>query len=94
MRLSPLSRLLSLPSPPLRARFVLEAMYAGTYLSAIAHKRTSLFLTLVGGGAFGNDKRWIYETLFNIHARMGRHPQNTIKKVRSFPSSPYSSLPR
>ena len=45
------------------ARLVLEASYEATFCAAILNaSRTgnrSLYLTLVGGGAFGNDMDWI-----------------------------------
>jgi len=45
------------------ARLVLEAAYEATFCAAIANKVENgddrLFLTLLGGGAFGNDLRWI-----------------------------------
>ena len=45
------------------ARLVLDATYEATFASAVENAartgNASLFLTLVGGGAFGNDQRWI-----------------------------------
>ncbi|TDT45345.1 hypothetical protein CLV90_2432 [Maribacter spongiicola] len=50
------------------ARIVLEATYEATLYSAMINlknnKSNSVFLTLVGGGAFGNDLDWILESLF------------------------------
>jgi len=55
------------------ASLVLESAYESTLLAAtIQKKRTGVdrvLLTLLGGGAFGNDPRWIYEAIkraFNI----------------------------
>lgn len=49
------------------ARLILEATYEATFHSALLnikkHNSNKLFLTLVGGGAFGNDIDWIYESL-------------------------------
>lgn len=49
------------------AELVLEAAYEATFWAAILnHARTgnsTLFLTLLGGGAFGNDSRWILKSL-------------------------------
>ena len=46
------------------ASLILDAAYEATFLATIENfKKTGnnrLFLTLVGGGAFGNDKRWIF----------------------------------
>jgi len=64
-----------------KAQFVLEAMYTGTYLSALIHKKKHLFLTLVGGGAFGNEKEWIFEAIFAAHKRWGKHAESALEKV-------------
>ena len=49
------------------ARLILEAAYEATLLAALLnYKRTgnpTLYLTLLGGGAFGNDTRWIVESM-------------------------------
>ena len=49
------------------ASIVLEAAYEATFLCAIVnHKKNNnpnLFLTLLGGGAFGNDLAWIFAAL-------------------------------
>jgi len=55
------------------ARFLLHGAYRGTFLSAIhnshrlAHTnwpgKNKLFLTLIGGGVFGNDIHWILEAI-------------------------------
>ncbi len=41
------------------ARLVLEAAYEATLLCARAEGISTVFLTLLGGGAFGNDGSWI-----------------------------------
>ena len=45
------------------ASLVLEASYEAAFCAAILNSRNtgnnSLFLTLLGGGAFGNDTKWI-----------------------------------
>ncbi|QWX85221.1 hypothetical protein H0I23_06175 [Cellulophaga sp. HaHaR_3_176] len=50
------------------ARIILEATYEATLYSAMINlkknKSNSVFLTLVGGGAFGNDLDWILDSLF------------------------------
>jgi hypothetical protein len=43
------------------ARLVLEATYEATLRAALSLGASRVFLTLVGGGAFGNDQRWIVE---------------------------------
>ena len=49
------------------ARVILEATYEATLYSAMINlektKSNKVFLTLVGGGAFGNDIDWILESL-------------------------------
>ncbi|MEP2280373.1 hypothetical protein [Maribacter sp.] len=51
------------------ARIILEATYEATLNTAMQNlknnKSNKVFLTLVGGGAFGNDLDWILESLFN-----------------------------
>jgi len=56
-----------------RCRFILELAYHSTYLSAIVNNRNHIFLTLVGGGAFGNNKEWIYDAILSAHRRWGIH---------------------
>lgn len=41
------------------ARLILEAAYEATMCAAILNASNRLFLTLLGGGAFGNDTAWI-----------------------------------
>lgn len=49
------------------ATLVLEAMYEATLLAGVINAATSgsnrVFLTRVGGGAFGNDFRWIHAAI-------------------------------
>ena len=49
------------------ARLVLEAAYEATFLVAILNasrtKNHSLYLTCLGGGAFGNNSEWIYDAI-------------------------------
>ena len=49
------------------ARLVLEASYEATICAAILNCRSTgnnrLFLTLLGGGAFGNETSWILESI-------------------------------
>eukprot|EP01127_Copromyxa_protea_P015976 TRINITY_DN4681_c1_g3_i1.p1 TRINITY_DN4681_c1_g3~~TRINITY_DN4681_c1_g3_i1.p1 ORF type:complete len:879 (+),score=136.53 TRINITY_DN4681_c1_g3_i1:23-2638(+) len=64
-----------------KAGFILQASYCGTYLSSICNKRKKLFLTLIGGGAFGNTPDRIVAEMVNAHCEWTSHPQNTIEKV-------------
>ncbi len=49
------------------ARLVLEATYEATFLAALINYANTgnpkLFLTLVGGGAFGNPAAWIFDAI-------------------------------
>ena len=50
------------------ARLILEASYEATFRAALLHKpeegkRRTLFLTLLGGGAFGNHIDWILDAI-------------------------------
>ena len=49
------------------AHLVLEAAYEATLYAAVLNRRTTgnrrVYLTLLGGGAFGNDTRWILDSL-------------------------------
>ena len=40
-----------------------------------------MVLTLLGGGAFGNEKRWIFESIYKVHQLYSRHPKSQIEKV-------------
>ena len=46
-----------------KSMFLLQAAYENSYLSAIKHGRRKLFLTLIGGGMFGNDFKWIHDAI-------------------------------
>lgn len=60
------------------ARLVLEAAYEATLCAAIwnlhAHGRHPLFLTLLGGGVFGNETGWILDSLARAVDRYGAWP--------------------
>ena len=49
------------------ARLILEATYEATFYSALINyektKNNKVFLTLVGGGAFGNKFEWIFDAI-------------------------------
>jgi hypothetical protein len=45
------------------ARLVLEASYEATVLAARHHGIQTLYLTLLGGGVFGNDDGWISDAI-------------------------------
>lgn len=49
------------------AKLILDATYEATFFAALKNYQNTannmLFLTLVGGGAFGNDDKWIFEAI-------------------------------
>ena len=68
-----------------KAKALLRAAYLGSYLSAIETGCENLFLTLIGGGAFGNDLQTIFIEILNAHKRIALHRNNTtLKKVELF----------
>lgn len=52
------------------ARLILEATYEATFLAAMKNMEVNnsnlVYLTLVGGGAFGNEEYWILESLEKV----------------------------
>jgi hypothetical protein len=60
------------------ARVILEALYESTLyagmLNMIEHQSNIVYLTLVGGGAFGNEEYWIIESM-----------QKAFKKFKNVP---------
>ncbi|WP_092581042.1 hypothetical protein [Hyunsoonleella jejuensis] len=60
------------------ARVILEATYESTLLAGVLNmennKSNKIFLTLVGGGAFGNEEYWILESM-----------QKAIRKFKNVP---------
>jgi hypothetical protein len=55
------------------ARLILEAAYEATWAAAILNAEKTgnrtLYLTLLGGGAFGNDPRWILDAIHHAATR-------------------------
>jgi hypothetical protein len=51
-----------------KMRFLLDAAYKATYVAAKARQSTHLFLTLVGGGSFGNPLGVVAEAMARAHA--------------------------
>lgn len=54
-----------------KVKLILDSAYEGTYLAARTHDREKIFLTLIGGGVFGNPKKWIYESIMQAHKKWG-----------------------
>uniref|UniRef100_A0A6B2L562 Uncharacterized protein n=1 Tax=Arcella intermedia TaxID=1963864 RepID=A0A6B2L562_9EUKA len=59
------------PNSATKGKMVLDLGYQGTYLAALAAEKKILVLTLIGGGAFGNEKEWIYQSIVNAHQKWG-----------------------
>lgn len=49
------------------AQSIIDAAYEGTILSAIAHGKKRVFLTMVGGGVFGNKTTWPSKAMMRMH---------------------------
>jgi len=64
-----------------KCRFILDYAYQSTYISAITNKRTQIYLTLVGGGVFGNKREWIYEAIIHAHKKWCVLGQSSISRV-------------
>eukprot|EP01089_Gocevia_fonbrunei_P018558 TRINITY_DN6303_c0_g1_i1.p1 TRINITY_DN6303_c0_g1~~TRINITY_DN6303_c0_g1_i1.p1 ORF type:complete len:489 (-),score=94.01 TRINITY_DN6303_c0_g1_i1:24-1490(-) len=64
-----------------KCKFILDSAYEGSYMSAIKHGKKKLFLTLIGGGAFGNNKAWIYEAILKAHLKWANHPASKLETV-------------
>ena len=71
----------------LKMRLLQRACYQGTYLSAICMKSKKLFLTLVGGGVFGNSLEIIAEEIGRAHMTIGAN-----KKINGIVSDVYLLL--
>lgn len=70
-------------------RFVLEATYEATFYAALQNfKKTGnkrLFLTLVGGGVFGNKSEWIFDAIGLALSRFAKVPLDV--KIVSYGAS-------
>jgi len=64
-----------------KCRFALDLAYFGTYLEAIINGRSRIFLSMVGGGAFGNKKEWIYSAMIGAHKKWGIKAKTLLEKV-------------
>jgi hypothetical protein len=72
--------------------FILHAAYEGTYIrfvqniclhlfifkSAIHENRKKIYLTMVGGGVFGNNPSKIFDVILWAHKKWGGHPKSEI----------------
>ena len=55
------------------AQLVLQAAYEATICAAIINQSNKLFLTLLGGGAFGNEDAWIIGAIERAVIRYREH---------------------
>jgi hypothetical protein len=62
-------------------RSLLRAAYEGVYLAAILRKRKVLYLTLVGGGSFGNPIPLIVDEIQRAHDKWAGHPASILQEV-------------
>lgn len=69
-----------LPDSPAKSRALLRAAYMGTYLSAINTGCEVLYLTLIGGGAFGNSIKIIFDEILNAHKMIAMNEKNRCLK--------------
>jgi len=64
-----------------KSKFVLDMSYQGTYMSAVKHQRTQIFLTPVGGGVFGNPIEWIIDAIIIAHKKWAIQETSSLKKI-------------
>lgn len=73
------------------ATLILEAAYEATFYIALKNyektKNNKLFLTLLGGGAFGNDKKWIFGAIEKSIKKFANTPLDV--KIVSYGASNY-----
>ncbi len=73
------------------ARLILEALYESTLYTGVLNMEknnsNTIYLTLVGGGAFGNEEDWILESLEKVLLKFKNVPLN-IKIVSHRKSNP------
>jgi hypothetical protein len=61
-------------------RALLRAAYEGVYLAAILRQRRKLYLTLVGGGCFGNPIAMIVQEIQRAHELYANHPASVFEE--------------
>lgn len=67
-----------LESNGVKAKLLLEAAYMGTYLAAIRHGCKKVFLTLIGGGVFGNSTATILDVIEKVHLEIACKEKNDV----------------
>lgn len=68
------------------ARLVLEASYEATILTARRCGIDRVYLTLLGGGVFGNDKTWIEDSVLRALSMAGGLDVRIVSRGRSSPA--------
>ncbi|CAB9500420.1 expressed unknown protein [Seminavis robusta] len=63
------------------SRALLRAGYEGVYLAALMRRTKHLYLTLVGGGVFGNPNQLIVQELAHAHKKWASHPASCLEAV-------------
>jgi hypothetical protein len=72
-----------LPTGRAKARLLLRAAYRGAYAAALAQGCERLYLSIIGGGQFGNNACDTLEEIFAAHSDLGRSALNrSLKLVR------------
>jgi hypothetical protein len=71
------------------AKMILEATYEATFYVALKNyertKNNKVFLTLIGGGAFGNEKEWIFNAIVGSVKKFSKTPLDV--KIVSYETS-------
>ena len=71
------------------SKLILEATYEATFYAALENynktKNNKVFLTLVGGGAFGNSNEWIFEAIAKSVKKFAKTPLDI--KIVSYKTS-------
>jgi hypothetical protein len=60
------------PNLLIKLNFLLEAAYTSAYLAAHKCRAPVLWLTLVGGGVFGNFIDLIFQNIHKVHQKYGK----------------------
>jgi len=62
----------NLPDTPAKAQLLLRAAYRGTFYAAEMYKCKKIYLTLIGGGVFGNNQEDIVKAILNAYAEISK----------------------
>ena len=70
-----------LPGAMDKIEFLLRAAYEGAYAAAICNGCDQLYLTLIGGGALGNDINVIHKVIGETHAKFVKTHNTSLRRV-------------